>query len=280
MTAPGTRGGLARMLLGGFAVLVMAYLALPILVIVPMSFSNQQYLSFPPAGWSLQWYRSVAGSGAWSAAAVNSFLIGMPTALLAVVLGTLTALAVSRGNLRFASVIAALVLAPMMLPHVVIAIGLYPVMLRLGLLQSLAAPIIGHAVIAIPLVFITVSASLRSYAPSLELAAMTLGAGWWRTFRFVTLPMIRIGMVVGAIFAFATSFDELMLSLFLTSAKTRTLPRLIWEQMNDFLTPGIAAAATLILAFSLILLMIAVTARRGEARGGEGADPGVAIPNH
>ena len=153
-------------------------------------------------------------------------------------------------------------LAPLMLPHVILALGLYPVMLELGLLRTYAAAIIGHTVVAMPLVFVTVSASLKGYAPTFEMAAMSLGANWWNTFRHVTFPMIRPGMYGGAILAFATSFDELMLSLFLTGATTRTLPRVIWEHMNDFLTPAIAAVAVLVLAFTLLLFVLAAFARR------------------
>ena len=245
---------LARVLLMGFAALVFAYLLLPIAVIVPLSLGSQQYLTFPPPGWSTRWYANVLGNQIWIDAAWNSLVIGVPTALLSVTVGTLAALAVVRGGLRWTAVAAAVVLAPMMLPHVILAIGLYPVMLELGLLKSHLAAIIGHSVVAVGIVFVTVSATLRGYTPTLELAAMTLGAGWWRTFRHVTFPMIRLGVLIGGILAFATSFDELMLSLFQTGATTRTLPRLIWEQVNDYLTPAIAAAATLILAVSMVLL--------------------------
>lgn len=257
---------LVRIALPGFAALVLVYLILPSFVIVPMSFSNQTYLTFPPPGWSLQWYEAMGSDLSWPQATVNSFLIGVPTALLSIVLGTLAALAVVRGGLRFAAAASALMVAPMLLPHVIIAIGLYPVMLDLGLLRGYLGAVIGHTVVAMPLVFITVSAALRSYSPSLELAAMTCGAGPWPTFVNVTLPMIRMGVVVGGLLAFATSFDELMLALFLTGPGTRTLPRLIWEQMNAYLTPTIAAVATLILAFSLLLLAVVALLQRAQGR--------------
>jgi ABC-type spermidine/putrescine transport system permease subunit II len=245
---------LARVALPGFVILVLAYLILPAFIVVPLSFSNQNYLSFPPPGWSLQWYEAMTRDIAWPQAAVNSFLIGVPTAGLSAVLGTLAALAVVRGRLGWAASASAVVIAPMLLPHVIMAIGLYPVMLDLGLLRGYLGVVIAHTVVATPLVFITVSASLRTYTDALELAAMICGAGPWATFWSVTFPMIRTGVVVGAVLAFATSFDELMLSLFLTGPGTRTLPRLIWEQMNMFLTPTIAAVATLIFVFSLGLL--------------------------
>jgi ABC-type spermidine/putrescine transport system permease subunit II len=249
---PGNR--MARWALIVFVALCLAYLLVPSLIIVPMSFSSQSYLSFPPTGFSLRWYQGLAANSAWRAAAANSFLIGVPAAAIAVALGTLSALSTERGGLRWATFGVALIVAPMMLPHVILAIGLYPVMLDLGLLHGYIGAIIGHAVIGLPLVFVSVSAALQNYSPALELAAMTCGADRLRSFLHVTLPMIRMGVIGGGILAFATSFDELMLSLFLTNTGTRTLPRLIWEQLNDFLTPTIAAVATLIFAFSLLLL--------------------------
>lgn len=252
----------ARRLLGVFSVLVFAYILLPLVIIVPMSLSAQSYFSFPPTRFSTRWYGEVFGRADWWTAAFNSIVIGVPTALLSTALGTVAALAVTRSGMKGMAAATAVILAPLMLPHVILALGLYPVMLKLGLLRTYVAAIIGHTVIAVPLVFVTVSASLKGYAPSFEMAAMSLGANWWKTFRHVTFPMIRPGVYGGGILAFATSFDELMLSLFLTGATTRTLPRLIWEHMNDFLTPAIAAVAVLVLAFTLALFVLAAIARR------------------
>lgn len=251
--------------LNAISAAILLFLMLPILIIVPLSFSAQQYLSFPPTGFSLRWYQTMAANPVWIDAALNSLIIGIPTAVLSMILGTLAALAVVRGEIAFASLIAAAVVAPMMLPHVILAIGLYPVMLELGMLRSHLGAIIGHTVIGVPLVFVTVSASLRGYNGALEQAAMTLGATLWQTFWRVTFPLVRPGIIVGGILAFASSFDELMLSLFLTGATTRTLPRLIWEQLADFLTPTIAAVATLIFVFSLVLLAIVALLQRRSA---------------
>lgn len=262
---------LLRIALYGFTATVLVYLILPQFIVVPLSFSDQSYLAFPPSGWSLKWYARMAQNPSWSEAAMNSLIIGIPTALLSTALGTPAALAMARGRLGMAGLISALVVAPMMLPHVILAIGLYPVMLKLGLLSSYSAAILGHTVIGLPLVFTTVSASLASYDGSLELAAMTLGANPWQAFCKVTFPMIRVGVIIGAILAFATSFDELMLSLFLTGAGTRTLPRLIWEQLNDYLTPTIAAVATLVFAFTLLLLFLVSVLQARSARTQRGA---------
>ncbi|MFI5011805.1 MAG: ABC transporter permease [Hyphomicrobiales bacterium] len=246
----------------GVVALILVYLALPTLIIVPMSFSGSTYLAFPPESWSLGWYRQMAQNPAWLTAAGNSLAIGVSSAALATVLGTLAALALARGKLGSPGLLMAFFVAPMMLPHIILAIGLYPVMLNLGALRSYEAAVLGHTVIALPLVLITVGAALKGYSGSLELAAMTLGANPWQSFWRVTFPMIRGGVVVGAILAFATSFDELLLSLFLTGTTTRTLPRLIWEQLGDFLTPTIAAVATLVFVFSLGLLAIAALLQR------------------
>ena len=249
----------------GLAGLILVYLALPLFVIVPLSFSDQSFLSFPPTGWSTKWFARIAENPSWLQAALNSLIIGVPTAFLSMALGTLAALAVTRGNLASAATVSILVVAPMMLPHVILAIGLYPVLLKIGILGTHVGAIIGHTIIGVPLVFITVNAALAGYSDSLELAAMTMGADPWRTFWTVTFPMVRVGIIVGGILAFASSFDELMLALFLTGAGTRTLPRLMWEQLNDHLTPTIAAVATLVFAFTLVLLAIVSVL---QARGG------------
>ncbi len=248
----------AQWLLGSYSVLAFIFLLLPIAIIIPMSFSNQRYLGFPPLGWTLHWYEAVREQPRWLTATINSFLIGIPTALLAVVFGTLAALGMARGAVRFRKFLLLLLMAPMMLPHVIIAIGLYPTLVDMRLQDSYIAVIIGHTVIGIPLVFITVTASLRNYPASLDLAARTLGAGTWMAFRRVTLPMIWMGIVSGGLLAFATSFDELMLALFLTSPGTETLPRLIWDQLSFAVSPTLAAVATLILILSVLLQGLAV----------------------
>jgi ABC-type spermidine/putrescine transport system permease subunit II len=223
------------------------------------------YLTFPPTGWATSWYVEVWNTPRWLVALWNSVRIALPVALLSVALGTLTALAVARSGMRWTRLVAAMIVAPLMLPHVIIAIGLYPTMLDLHLASTYAAVIIGHTVVATPFVFTTVSAALQSYDHALELAAMTMGANAWRAFWRVTFPMVRASMATGGVFAFAVSFDELMLSLFLTSPRTETLPRLLWEHLAQNVTPAIAAVATVILAITLALLGAILLFRRGGA---------------
>lgn len=254
-----------RIGVAAFACVVLIYLVLPTLVIVPLSFSSEAFLSFPPPGFSLRWYEAFAASIDFRLAILNSILIGVPAAVLATVAGTCAALALTRGKMRFRRGLSALMIAPIVLPQILLAIGLFPIMVRIGLNGTFAGIILAHAVVAMPLVFITVTAALRSYPPSMELAAMTLGASPWRTFLHVTFPMIRIGMLVGFIFAFTFSFDELILAIFLTSPATRTVPRLLWEQLNFQMTPVIAAATVVLLTVTLLLLLAAALADRGQS---------------
>jgi ABC-type spermidine/putrescine transport system permease subunit II len=245
----------ARAGLLGFVVLTFLYLVLPTFVVLPLSFSNQSFLSFPPPGFSLRWYQAFADSLDYRLAIWNSAQIGVPVALFATISGTMAALALTRGHLPLRRVIGSLMLAPLILPQIVLALGLFPIMARLGLIGSYPAIVIAHTIVTMPLALITVSASLKSYAPTLETAAMTMGADPWRVFRFITFPLIRPGMAIGFIFAFAFSFDELILAIFLTSPATRTVPRLLWEQLNYQVTPVIAAATVVLMTGTLCLLL-------------------------
>src|SRR5262245_3761545 len=254
------------------AVLVLIYLVLPTFVIVPLSFSSESFLSFPPPGWSLRWYEQLVANQDYGIALANSLKIGLPAAALATVLGTMAALGLARGDMPGRALMTVIVIAPLILPPIVLAIALFPIMVRLGLIGTYPAILFGHVVVSMPLVFITVAAALKSYSPTFELAAMTLGANQWRSFWHVTFPMIRLGVMVGFIFAFTFSFDEIILALFLTNSATRTLPRLLWEQLNLYMTPLVAAATVVILCITLLMLFLAASiARRSEAKQTDGS---------
>ncbi len=248
-----------------FAVLVLFYLIFPTLVIIPLSFGRDSFLRFPPRGFSFRWYQSFFSSPDYHFAILNSVKIGFSAAGLATVLGVMAALAVVRTDLPFRRLLSALFIAPLILPQIVLAIGLFPLMAKVGLLGTFPGIVLAHAVVTLPLVFLTVSAALRAVPRSYELAAMTLGSNPIRTFRYITLPLIGPGVVVGFVFALTFSFDELILAMFLTSPTTRTLPRLLWEQLNFEMTPVIAAASTTLMAVTIGLLAVVaciVTAAR------------------
>jgi ABC-type spermidine/putrescine transport system permease subunit II len=256
-----------RILLLAFTCLACLYLILPTFVIVPLSFSSSLYLSFPPPGWSTRWYIALWNSRLYSAALLHSVLIGLPVAGLAVIFGTMLSLALVRGRIWGRRGLTALAIAPFLLPQIILAIGLYSILAKFGLTASYTGVILGHSVVATPLVFITVSAALRSCDPTFEIAAMTLGANGWKSFWFVTFPMIRLGVLTGSIFAFSFSFDEIIIALFLTNTQTTTLPKQLYSELRYNMTPTIAAASTVIIAISLLLLtIVALVGRRARHR--------------
>jgi ABC-type spermidine/putrescine transport system permease subunit II len=246
------------------AVAILVYLIVPTLVIIPISLSSSAFLEFPPPGFSLRWFQAFFESQEYREAIFNSLRIGVPAAFFATVLGLLAALALVRGRVPGARMLSSMLIAPLVLPQIILAIGLYPIMVALGIIGTYPAILIGHTVVTMPLSFIILSAALRSYPPSFELASMTLGANPFQTFCYVTFPMIRIPAIVGFIFCFAFSFDELILAMFLTSPSTRTVPRLLWDQLNYEMTPVIAAATVILMCITLALLLAAaLVARRG-----------------
>jgi ABC-type spermidine/putrescine transport system permease subunit II len=252
--------------LGVFTTLVVAFLFMPLLIVVILSFSSQSYLSFPPPGFSWRWYQGLTQTPEWLHALWSSMKVGVPAAVLSGVFGVCAALVATRARVIWGNAFSALVAAPMMVPHIILAIGVYPTMVDLGLSGTFSAIVFAHTVIATPFVFITVRSALQGYSGTLELAAMTLGADGWTSFRRITLPMILPGLIVGVIFAFTASFDELMLSLFLTTPETNTLPRVIWAHLAYQLSPDIAAVASLVLAFSCILVIVSLAMRARGAR--------------
>jgi ABC-type spermidine/putrescine transport system permease subunit II len=255
-----------RVALGLLTGLVFLFLFLPMVIVVILSFSSLSYLAFPPPSFSWRWYQGLPSDPEWLHALWSSLKVGIPVALLSAVLGVCSALVATRARVFWRGGFAALVAAPMMVPHIILAIGVYPMMVDVGLTGTFAAVVLAHTVIAMPFVFITVRSSLQGYSATLELAAMTLGANWWVSFRRVTLPMILPGLVVGTVFAFTASFDELMLSLFLTTPETNTLPRVIWAHLSFQLSPDIAAVATLVLIFSCLLMAVPLALRRRGAK--------------
>ncbi len=255
-----------RVTLGVLTGLIFLFLFLPMLIVVILSFSSLSYLAFPPPSFSLQWYESLPSNEEWLHALWSSLKVGVPVAVLSALLGVCAALVAPRARVFWRGGFAALVAAPMMVPHIILAIGVYPMMVDVGLTGTFAAVVLAHTVIAMPFVFITVRSALQGYSETLELAAMTLGANWWVSFRRITLPMILPGLIVGTVFAFTASFDELMLSLFLTTPETNTLPRVIWAHLSFQLSPDIAAVATLVLVFSCLLMAVPLMLRRRGAK--------------
>ncbi|MBU8819476.1 MULTISPECIES: ABC transporter permease [Mycolicibacterium] len=246
-----------RALLLLFCGIVALWLVAPSLVVIPLSFTDRPTFTFPPTGWSTQWYANFFSDPSWMAALQASIQVGVLVAIVATVCGTAAALALSRTRFFGQQGLRALLLAPMLVPVIVIAIGLYALFLRLNLLGTTFGFVVAHSVLALPFVIIPVMASLQGFDRRLEDAAAICGAGRWTTFRTVTLPLVAPGVLSGAVFAFATSFDEVVLSLFIQSPYLQTLPVRMYSSVTRDTDPTIAAAATLILALTTVVTVLA-----------------------
>jgi putative spermidine/putrescine transport system permease protein len=242
--------------------LTIFYLLAPTLVIVPMSFTEAEILSFPPQGLSLQWYEHMLTDHQWSTAMVNSLIVAVLTAALATVLGTLAALGLSRGRFPGRSLVNGLVLSPLIVPVVVIAIGMFGLFVQWKISGSVLGLVLAHTALALPFVVVNVGTSLQTMDRNLELAAANLGANPRRSFMHITLPIILPGVVAGAIFAFITSWDEVVVAIFMTSARFRTLPVEMWEQVRQAVDPTVAAVSTTLLVVTTVLLLLLVVVRR------------------
>jgi putative spermidine/putrescine transport system permease protein len=245
---------------------VLFYLIFPIFVVVPLSFSSASYLQFPPPGLSLQWYRKYFDRSDWVDATWLSIWVATLTALLATALGTMASLALVRGRFKGRNVINAFMVSPLVIPGIIVAIGVYFFYARVRIVGSPLALALAHTALALPFVVINVSATLYGFDERLEFAAMNLGANRWQTFRHVTFPIIRPGVFAGALFAFITSFDELIVALFISGTGAVTLPRKMWDGLRQEIDPTIAAVSTLLIVTSVAILMSAEILRQRSER--------------
>ncbi|WP_301175072.1 ABC transporter permease [Actinomadura geliboluensis] len=268
MTKILTRAGLVTL-----AAVVGVYLVLPVLIVVPMSFSDSSFLSFPPGEMSLRWFRNILDDPVWIDSALASLNVALLSSVCAVVLGVLAALALVRGSLPFRNTIMAVLLAPLIVPYVIVGLAAYIAFLELGLTQTTLGFVLVHTCLAVPYVVINVVAGLVSVDRRLEMAAMSLGAGPVTTFFKVTLPLILPSVLAGGLFAFFISWDEVVTAIFLSGPETTTLPVQMWSGIRVQIDPTVAALSTLVLIVifgSFIVLgltrLIRQVARRRTAR--------------
>lgn len=249
-------------------VTVIIFLLLPIAAIVPLSFSDSSFLVYPIPGWTLKWYSNLFDSEEWTRAARNSFIVAPFATLLATVLGTMAAVGLTRTNFPFKGLLMSLLIAPMVVPVVVVGVATYLVFAPLHLADSYFGLIIVHTALGVPFVLTTVLATLQGFNHNLVRASLGLGATPLATFFRITLPVIAPGVISGALFAFATSFDEVVVTLFLAGPEQVTLPRQMFTGIRENITPTIAAVATLLIFFtsSLLLALEWLRGRRGNGR--------------
>lgn len=239
------------------SVIIMILLVAPTLIVIPMSFSDSQYLEFPPQNWSTRWYEHYFGSPEWMSATVTSLQTAVLTMLVATPMGVLAAYGLHCSNLRATRLVYVLLITPMMVPLILIAIGAFYVYVKIQILYTLLGLVLAHSLLALPLVLIVTASALKSYDMNQEMAARSLGAPRWQAFLTVTLPQIRFAVITSALLAFLTSFDEVVVAMFISGGDNATLTRNMFNALRDQIDPTIASISTIMVAVTSLLMAMA-----------------------
>ncbi|KQU83881.1 polyamine ABC transporter permease [Ensifer sp. Root31] len=245
-----------------YASLIVIFLMAPLLVMLPLAFTSSAFLAYPIPEFSTRWFEELFTNSVWSRAIVNSLIVASATTVLAVVLGTLGALGLRSQALVMSSQIRTLFLLPMVVPAVVLGVGMQALFVRLGINSSFFSVIVAHTVIAMPFVVISVSGALAGIDRRVELAAESLGAPSWKVFSLVTLPLAMPGLLSGAALAFATSLDEVVLTLFVAGPNQRTLARQMFSTLRENISPAIASAAFIIIVGTMVIAVLLLMTRQ------------------
>jgi putative spermidine/putrescine transport system permease protein len=276
MALPSYAGPLETAWYYGFRVIcgmIFFFLIAPIIVFIPLSFNAEPYftytrgmLTFDPAAYSMRWYNEFFSSTSWLTSVRNSVIIATFATLIATTLGTIAALGLSRKHMPFRGIIMGLLISPMIVPLIISAAGMFFFYSSIGLAGTFPGVILAHAALGTPFVVITVTATLVGYDHTLSRAAASLGADSVTIFRKVTMPLILPGVISGALFAFITSFDEIVIVLFVAGVEQRTIPREMWSGIREQISPTILAVATILVLVSIALLTTVELLRRRTER--------------
>jgi putative spermidine/putrescine transport system permease protein len=256
------RRSIPRALLVVIVALVLAFMMVPTLFVIPVSFTAGSFMSLPPQGLSLRWYQVYLDSPTWWSATMRSLSVATATATLATILGVGAAMVLVRQRLPGRVAIMSLILAPLILPRIITAVALFYLFARIGLVGTDLGLVLGHTALAVPSVVVTVIAVMRGYDVRQDQAAWSLGANRWKAFYYVTLPQIRPGLLAAFLFAFVTSFDDLTVSLFVSGGSSATLPKQMWNDLLLQVNPTLAAVSTVVLAIATVLIVLAEWLRR------------------
>ena len=263
-----------------FCACVFLFLIAPILVIIPLSFNAEPYFTFTEGmmaldkeAYSVRWYKDIATNPQWIFSAKNSIFVATFSTLIATVLGTLAALGLSQSHMPYKPLVMGVLISPMIVPLIISAAGMFFFYSKIGLSQTMPGLILAHAVLGTPFVVITVTATLAGFDHSLTKAAQSLGSGTSRTFFKIQMPLILPGVVSGALFAFITSFDEVVVVFFLAGFEQRTIPRQMWAGIREQISPTILAVASILVCVSILLLTTVELLRRRNERL-RGVSPG------
>lgn len=251
-----TRRGPGLALTLGCAWLVLLFLVLPIFVVVPVSFTPERYLSLPHGTLSLRHYEELVFDRTWRESIVDSLIVATAASSLAIVLGTACAIGCWRLSTRFTEGVRVVMLTPMIVPPIVHALGMYRVWVEFGMIDTYTGLIVAHAMKGVPFVVISVSAALANFDLRLEQAARSLGAGPLTAVRLTILPNIWPGVFAGGVFAFAISWDEIVVALFLTQRAVYTLPRKIWDGIQDNISPSVAAIGVVLVLVTIVAVLL------------------------
>ncbi|MBY6090470.1 ABC transporter permease [Maritimibacter alkaliphilus] len=261
------RINLGNLALSVFSILILLILIAPILIIFMVSFTPTEMLHFPPPGFSLRWYEAYFSDPKWMTATRVSFVVAALTAVFSLVIGFAISVALVRYRFFGKAGLRMLVMSPMILPKIIIAVGLYFLYVKLRILGTTGALVMAHSIIAIPYVVMIITASLYSFDRRLEWAARSLGASPLRAVWLITIPNLKPAILGGGLFAFVASFDDIILSLFLTKLTEPTLPRQIWVNVQQTIDPTIAAVSTFMTVVSVLGLWLVALAQRGLKKG-------------
>lgn len=258
----------SKVLLRGFVALVLVWLMIPVIIIVPMSFSGSRFLAFPPPSWSLRWYEAYLANPLWMQATRVSLAVATASAILATVLGTAAAYALNTSNSRAMRAAQVVLFLPLVVPIVITAVGVFLVFAKVGLLASLPGLILADTMLALPYVITSVLVGLRKFDPVQEMVSRSLGMNRFRTFFVVVLPQIRASVVSGLLFAFIAALDETVVALFISGGEYQTLTKRMFTALRDEIDPTIAAISTLLTVISFLVVTIAALSSREEPRAG------------
>ena len=252
-----------RIWLYAISFIVLFLLIVPSLVVIPMSFSASQYLEFPPQEWSLRWYENYFfswkvenGFNDWMSATWTSVKVAILTIFVATPIGTMAAYGLVNGSSRLSKILFPIFISPMMVPIILVAIGLFYFFVQFKLVNSVLGLVLGHSLVAMPLVLIIVFSALKNYDMNQEKVARSLGATRFRAFREITLPQIKFSIVSASLIAFLTSFDEIIISLFVAGGDNSTITRSMFLALRDQIDPTIAAISTILIIVSSGLLIL------------------------
>ena len=249
-----------------FVGLVLLFLIAPILAVMPLSFNSESFFTYPMPGYSLKWYQDFFFNPRWTDAVKMSLIVGLATTVLATALGTLAALGLARSNFPAKSTVMAVLISPMIVPVIISAVGMFKFYAQVDLVGTRLGIILAHTALATPFVVITVTATLSAFDRTLMRAGASCGAAPHTVFFRVVMPLILPGMVSGALFAFVTSFDEVVVVLFLAAPEDRTLPLQMFSGIRETISPTITAAATVLVLISTALLLTVEMLRRRSER--------------